>query len=179
VVKRAARIRDRAGVGAATGALLAGLILIAGCSSTGPKAGVDKFAGTWTFDSGMLQAMCQSPIPPFSSDLAGQTLTLAKGTTSDLMSTLTTMLGSCSLKLSVAGTMASADSGQTCTFNVPLGGSTIPVTVAVTTWTATTTDGVTMTTAVVGAVMGGIADGCPVTLNGTATKRADADASAG
>ena len=159
------------------GALL-GLILAAGCSSTGPKS-VDRFVGTWTFNSGALDATCQAPIPPFHSDLPGQTLTLVKGTSSDLMSTLQTMLGSCSLKLTVDGTMAVADPGQTCTFNVPVGTSAVAVTVAVTSWTLSTPDGQTLTTTVAGAVTGGLADGCPVTLSGTANKGTVTDASAG
>jgi hypothetical protein len=139
-----------------------------GCSSSSNSA-PDKFVGTWTFGSGSLNAMCNG-LPPFMSDLTGQTLTLTKGTSSDLVSTLTSSLGTCTLKLSVSGTVASAEAGQSCSFMVTVGGIAVPVTVNINTWTVTTNDGASMTTAATATGSGGVADGCPVTLNGAGTK---------
>jgi hypothetical protein len=151
---------------------------VGSCSSSSNGA-TDKFIGDWTFDSGMLSANCNG-LPPFSSSLAGNTLTLIKGTKSDLSSTLTSSMGTCTLDLTVTGTTASADSGQSCTFNVSALGQTVPVTVNINSWTVTTTDGVTMTTAAMATGSGGLANGCPVTLNGSATKHAGgADAATG
>jgi hypothetical protein len=42
--------------------------------------------------------------------------------------------------------------------------------VNINTWTVTTTDGVSMTTNATATGSGGVADGCPITLTGTATK---------
>jgi hypothetical protein len=142
-----------------------------GCSSSS-NAAPDKFVGNWTFSSGSLNAMCNG-LPPFMNDLTGQTLTLTKGMSSDLVSTLTSTLGTCTLKLSVSGTVASAEPGQSCTFNVPVGGLSVAVTVNINSWTVTTTDGMSMTTAATATGSGGLADGCPITLNGTATKHGD------
>jgi hypothetical protein len=147
-----------------------------GCSSSSNGA-TDKFLGNWTFETGTLSAACTG-LPPFSSSLIGETVTLMKGTSSDLASTLTTSMGTCMLKLTVSGTMATADAGQSCTFNVTAGGLTVPVTVNINSWTVTTTDGMTMTTNATATGSGGLADGCPVTLGGSATKHAG-DASAG
>jgi hypothetical protein len=156
------------------------LLLAAGCSSTGPK-NVDNFVGTWTFSSGTFQATCPPPIPPYSNDLTGQTVTLTKGTSSDLVSTLQTMFGTCSLQLGVNGSMASASPGQTCSLTVTVAGTTLPVTLTVTSWTVTTA-GLSMTTAAMGTASSssGLVNNCPVILTGTASKgAAPADASAG
>ncbi len=142
-----------------------------GCSSSSNSA-PDKFVGNWTFSSGSLNATCTG-LPPFTNDLTGQTLTLTKGMSSDLVSTLTSSLGTCTLKLSVSGTVASAEPAQSCSFNVPVAGTSIAVTVNINTWTVTTTDGMSMTTAATATGSGGLADGCPVTLNGTGTKHGD------
>jgi hypothetical protein len=159
---------------------VAALALGGGCSSTGPKAGTEKFVGAWTFDSGALNATCMG-LPPFASGLTGQTVTLTTGTKSDLVSTLETTMGTCTLMLTVSGSVASANAGQSCTFMVmvpPLG--TVPVTVDITTWTVTLNamDETKMTTAATAVGNGGLANGCPVTLSGAATKHAG-DASAG
>ena len=189
MARRPARLPDRAQVRGARAALaevsavavaVAALALGAGCSSSGPKAGTDKFVGAWTFDSGALVASCAILPTPFTSTLNGQTLTLVTGTKSDLVSTLETTMGTCTLMLTVSGTVASANAGQSCTFMVTLAGNTVPVTVDITTWTVTlnATDETKMTTAATAVGNGGLANGCPVTLSGAATKNSS-DASAG
>ena len=159
------------------------LLIAAGCSSTGPK-NTDKFTGTWTFSQGMFTAVCPG-IGTLPNNLTGETLTLTNGTSSDLTSTLHTSYGNCTLQLSVDGTKASATPNQTCDLNVMFGGSTIPVTVTVTSWTLTSgsSGGVdTLTTAAMGTAnsSGGLVSNCTVTVDGVASKSGGgSDASAG
>jgi hypothetical protein len=150
----------------------ASLFVGAGCSSTGPKD-VSRFTGTWTFSSGSFDATCPG-LPPLSNSLAGEALVLAKGSGSDLTSTLQTSFGTCVLRLSADGTMASATPGQSCMFTVTAVGSTFPVTLTVTSWTVVTADGTMMVTTAMGAANGasGLITDCPVTVSGTATKGA-------
>jgi hypothetical protein len=153
---------------------LASLSLAVGCSSSGPKASTDKFVGTWAFTSGTVGGTCLGQ--NISNNLAPQTFTLAKGTTSDLLFTF----GTCMVTLTVNGSQASADpAGQMCMFTFPFGGAPVMVNVLINTWTNDTTDGVTLTSAAAGTGSGGLADGCPFMLNGSATKTATPDGSAG
>jgi hypothetical protein len=139
------------------------MVAVAGCSSTSP----DKFIGNWAFTSGTLSGTGTCPGLP--TDLAGQTFTMAKGTTSDLRFTLTT----CQITLSSTGTRATADPApQSCSFTVPSLGA-VPVTIS--SWTIDSTDGSTLTTTAMGSALGGI---CNFTLTGSGTKIAS-DASAG
>jgi hypothetical protein len=162
------------------GLSLAGFLLLAcasfsGCSSSATTPS-DKFIGTWTFDSGSV--MPNSGCFGISeSSLVGETLTLAKGTSADLQSTLQTQFGTCPLQLTVMDSVASANPGQTCMFTVPVGGQQVTVTFDITTWTVTSSNGTTMTTAAA-ATGTGIAASCMISLTGSATKHA-ADASAG
>jgi hypothetical protein len=138
----------------------------AGCSSS---KDVD-FTGTWAFSSGALTGSCLGMT--INNDLTAQTFTLAKGTTSDLLFTL----GTCQVKLDVNGNTAAASAGQSCMFTVPPIG---PVTVAITSWTMTSTDsGHTLTTSAAGTAVGGT---CPVMLSGAAVKAtaSSGDASTG
>lgn len=149
-----------------------------GCSTT--AAATDKFLGTSVFDSGMFNIDCQALSFPLASNLANQTLGVQKGTTSDLVSTLQTTMGTCTLPLTVNGTTATATAtaGNTCIFNVAFGGTIVPVTVSITSWTMTTVDGRTAT--ISGTATGtGFAAGCPVTIAGSTTKQAPTDGSVG
>ena len=148
--------------------------LAAGSCSTS-SSGNDKFIGTWTFDTGTITPTNCQGITPIS--LVGETLMLAKGTSSDLVSTLQSSFGTCTLNLTVSGTVASADAGQSCMFTVPVAGTPLSFTFNVSSWTVTTTDGVAMTTSAAAAGTG-LATGCTISLTGAATKHA-ADASAG
>lgn len=131
--------------------------------------------GTWTFDSGMIMGTGCTGLQPV--NLQGETLTLTKGTMSDLSSTLMSSFGNCTLNLNVMGTVASATAGQMCTFTVAaLGG--LQVMFSVSSWTVTTTDGKTMTTAAT-AMGQGLAAGCTLSLTGTGTKHSGSDAGAG
>lgn len=110
-------------------------------------------------------------------DLKGETLSLMKGMTSDLVSTLQSSFGTCMLNLDVSGTVASAVAGQACSFTVTTAVGPLMVTFDVSSWTVTTTDGVSMTTAAT-APGQGLASACTLTLSGTGSKHA-ADAGAG
>ena len=124
--------------------------------------------GNWAFSSGTLSGTGTCPGLP--SDLTGQSFMMAKGTTSDLLFTLST----CQITLSATGTRATADpASQSCTFTVPSLGA-VPVTIS--SWTIDSTDGVTLTTTAMGSALGGL---CNFTLTGSATKAAGSDASSG
>ena len=178
VASRLAKRPEAAGVGGAgrfLAPLLAAVSLWAGaCSSSG--AATDKFMGTWTFDSGTITGTtaCMLPNPV---DLKGETLTLVKGMTSDLVSTLQSAFGTCTLNLDVSGSVASAVAGQSCAFTVTTGLGPIMVTFSVSSWTVTTTDGMSMTTAAT-AIGQGLASSCTLTLSGAGTKHSG-DAGAG
>ena len=148
--------------------------LLAGACSTSTSS-TDKFVGTWTFDSGTITPTNCQGLGPIS--LVGETLTLAKGTGSDLVSTLQSSFGTCTLNLTVSGNVADANAGQSCMFNVPVGGTTLTFTFNITSWSVTTTDGVAMTTNATAAGTG-LAAACSIALTGAATKHA-ADGSAG
>ena len=80
-------------------------------------------------------------------------------------------MGTCTLLLTVNGTIAAANLGNTCIFKVAVGGTTVPVTVSITSWTITTVDGGTATVSGTATGVGGLADGCPVNIAGSATKQ--------
>jgi hypothetical protein len=134
--------------------------------------------GTWTFDSGAVTpgSGCFGAQPI---SLTGETLTLTKGSSSDLESTLATSFGTCTLPLDVMSTVASLVGTPPCSFTVPVGGTPVMVTFTVTSWTVTTTDGMTMTTTAAATGQGALASGCSLTISGSATKHAGADAGAG
>jgi hypothetical protein len=158
----------------ARGWLAAAVLLVAaGCSSTGPK-NTDKFTGEWTFSEGTFNVVCPS-LGMLPNSLVGQTITLAKGTSSDLTSTLHTSYGDCTLQLSVDGTEADATPNQTCALNVTTGGLSIPVTLTVTSWKLTSSsNGVpTLTTAAAGTA-NPVGDSCTFTVAGVAGKTGSA-----
>jgi hypothetical protein len=136
---------------------------LASCSST--TASPAEFVGNWTFSAGTLSGTGLCPGLP--TDLTGQTFTLTKGTTSDLLSTL----GTCQVLLNVNGTKASAVAGQMCQFTI--GGMAVDVTVS--SWTLDSSNGMTLTTNATGSALGV----CQFTLTGDASKSATPDASAG
>lgn len=145
------------------------------CSSS--TTHTDNFIGDWTFGSGSsitgTNCMGLSTV-----SLQGEKLTLAKGTTSDLVSTLqSSSFGTCTLNLNESGTVASAATGQKCTFTVAAIGG-LMITFDVTAWTVTTSDGVSMTTAAT-ATGEGLATGCTIMLTGAGTHASGTDASAG
>jgi hypothetical protein len=111
-------------------------------------------------------------------NLNGETLTLMKGTTSDLVSTLQSSFGTCTLNLDVMASVASAVTGQSCVFTATTALGPVMVTFDVSSWTVTTADGISMSTAATAAGQG-LASGCTIMLSGAGTKHAGADAGAG
>lgn len=134
--------------------------------------------GNWTFDSGAVTpgSGCFGAQPI---SLMGETLTLTKGSGSDLSSTLQTSFGTCTLPLDVMGSVASLVGMPPCSFTVPVGGAPVMVTFTVTSWTVTTTDGVTMTTTAAATGQGALASGCSISISGSATKHSGSDAGTG
>jgi hypothetical protein len=75
--------------------------------STSTSSVLDKFAGAWTFISGTDTINCSGQTS--TSNVTG-TLTITKGSTSDLVVTN----AACNLKFTVVGSTASANAGQSC-----------------------------------------------------------------
>ncbi len=174
MASRRAKHREAARSGNRAGRFLAPFVAVAclwaaSCSSSTNNN--DKFMGTWTFDSGSITGTpgCMG----VNVDLTGETLTLIKGTTSDLVSTLQSAFGTCTLSLDVSGNVASAVAGQSCMFT----SSGLALKFDVSSWTVTTANGASMTTAAT-ATGEGIAASCTLTLSGAGTKHA-ADAGTG
>ena len=140
-------------------------VLLAGCGEvTGDPT---KYEGTWKYDSGMVTGDCM--IMSASQDLTGTSMTLAKGTASDLV---VTGSPTCEIKFNMSGNKAVAVAGQTCTLMVMNVGSLV---VAIESWTLDTADGMAMTTALKGKtqvpVPGVGSISCTVTGNGALTKQ--------
>jgi hypothetical protein len=147
---------------------LALALTFAGCGKSSGSDETSKFEGAWTFSSGSIGGTCLSM--QLTDDLTGSSLTVTKGTSSDLL------IGfqGCEVQFQVSGASASAVPNQTCM--VATGNSTLPMaTVSITSWTITTSDGRSLTTSMMGTVLGD----CAVTGSGAATKATAQDASAG
>lgn len=149
---------------------IAGLAVLgamaSGCGSVSGGGDTSKFEGTWRYDSGTVVGTCLTTSA--SDDLTGDTVTLAKGTSSDLVLTVSP---TCQIKFGVSGTKATASPGQICSIEVATVGS---VSVAVDSWTLETTDGVMMTGALAGesqVPFMGVTVTCTVTGTGMLTKQ--------
>jgi hypothetical protein len=135
------------------------------CSSNNPVGGggADNFVGTWTYGSGsMLMPMnCSvlgTTIPNISLD--GQMVTITKTDDSHIVVNAGSM---CSVKFTVNGSTATADSGQMCSITYMI----VTVTLNVSSWTLTSS-GATLTSMESGsAPLGGAS--CTATGNGTLT----------
>lgn len=114
--------------------------LAAGCGDTSPDT--TKYEGTWTYTSGTVGGTCAGMTAM--RDLTNDTATLAKGTSSDLVLTLSP---TCVIAFNMKGAQAVAAPAQTCTIEVPMVGSLV---ITVDSWTLDTADGVTMTGALMG-----------------------------
>jgi hypothetical protein len=90
-------------------------LAVAGCGSSATEA--DKtapFVGPWTA-TGSQMGSCPGLIPSFNQPIDRVAQTITKGTDSDLVMTL--FMG-CSVKLDVAGNVATIKPGQTCSLTV-------------------------------------------------------------
>lgn len=152
-------------------ALVAGVLLL-GCGSSSGGGNAAPFVGMWTYSSGTLTPMSCSilgmTIP--AQDLTGNTVTISMGADS---SHLQFSAGTaCTINFSVSGMVATAASGQPCTFTV----QGVAAQINVTSWTMTIT-GDTISTSFSGsAPIGGAS--CTASGSGTLQRNAS-DASAG
>ena len=138
--------------------------LVASCGSASHDT--SKYEGTWKYTSGSVTGMC-GPMSAMQ-DLTGSTATLAKGTSSDLILTVSP---TCIINFNIKGTQAVAVPGQTCTIDVATVGSLV---VTLDSWTLDTSDGMTMTGSMAGKTtipVGGFMLTCNVTGTGTLMKQ--------
>jgi len=106
---------------------LLGLVvgLAIGVASCSDKTGADKFVGSWTY-AGAINPNCGDAAPI---DLTGEMVTITASDSSHITMQLGTL---CTVKFDVDGTMATAQAGQTCRFDIPGYG---PVDASIKTWT--------------------------------------------
>lgn len=146
----------------------AAALFLFGCgssSTTGDPAAA--FAGAWTFGSGTLQPMCTPlTIAPF--DLTGDTMTIVRVDPTHVSTMLTGSGVMCDVNFTVAGSTATAVSGQTCVVTVASGTTTIPVTININTWTLNVT-GDTLSMSMAGSATASILT-CAPTADGNATR---------
>ena len=144
---------------------LVGLALViggAGCGSS--KTGSEHFAGTWVY-AGMINPNCGSGGPAVAPiDLTGYSVVITATDSSHLSVALGT---ACTVKFDVDGFTATAQSGQSCSFN--LGGTLGQQAVTITKWTLTSTSTDTITSDFSGAILI-----CTATGTGTLTRLGDA-----
>jgi hypothetical protein len=103
-----------------------------GVSGCGDKngGGAEKFVGTWTY-AGSINPNCASIAPI---DLTGDTVVITATDSSHLTVALANI---CTITFDVDGSKATAQSGQTCSFDIPSLG---PQSVMITNWTLTMSD---------------------------------------
>ncbi len=147
----------------------AAALFLFGCgssSSTGDPAAA--FAGAWTFGSGTLQPMCTPlTIAPF--DLTGDTLNIVRVDPTHVSTTLTGSGVMCDVNFTVTGMTATAVSGQTCVVTIASGGTNIPVTIDISSWTLTVS-GDTLSMSMNGTASAAGILTCTPTATGNATR---------
>lgn len=139
------------------GFLVALAAAAAACSDQ--KGGADKFVGTWAY-SGSINPNCQNLA---AIDLTGDVVTITAPDSSHLIVDLG---GFCTVNFGVAGSTASAASGQVCTFDIPSLG---PEAITITKWTLTVSTDNLLNSDFTGAVLI-----CAPTGTGTLTRTGDA-----
>jgi len=108
--------------------------LLLSCGSSSPTTGnAAAYVGTWTYSNGTLTPMNCSflgqPIPQL--DLTGDTVTISQG--SDSAHIQFVQGTACTIKFTVNGTVATAESGQSCTITI----DSIPAEIKISSWTLT------------------------------------------
>ena len=111
-----------------------GLATACGGSSGGSDVAT-PFVGTWTFDTGMVNATCTGGLPNGSFPLAGLSGTISRVDNSHIRFQAN---ASCIINFSVSGTTATAASGQTCTLDT---GTVGQQPIAINSWTMVLTGG--------------------------------------
>ena len=148
-----------------------------GCSSSA-DVGSDPaaaFAGSWTFSTGMIDPMCSGGLSLTPFDLTGDTLTITRGTSTQVMTMLTGTGFMCDVTFNVSGTTATAEANQTCAFTVAVGGTSTVVTVDISSWTLTVS-GDNLTMSMTGSASIPPLFTCAPSGMGTATRLADGGA---
>jgi len=133
----------------------------AGCGSS--KSGSEHFVGTWVY-AGVITPNCGTGPAVSPLDLTGYSVVITAPDSSHLSVALGT---ACTVKFDVDGFMATAQSGQSCTFN--LGGTLGQQSVTITKWTLTSTTSDTITSDFSGSVII-----CTAAGTGTLTRQGDA-----
>src|SRR5438045_6256475 len=109
---------------------LAALALAAGgVACSGSKTGSEHFVGTWVY-AGMIEPNCGSGSTVAPVDLTGYSTMITAIDSSHITVALGTV---CTVRFDVDGFMATAQSGQSCTFD--LGGTLGKQPVTITRWT--------------------------------------------
>lgn len=149
--------------------VLAAASFMSGCggSSGGGTDVATPFVGLWTFDTGAVDATCTGGLPNTSFPIAGLAGNITKIDNSHIRFDAS---ASCAVNFSVAGTTATAESGQSCTLATNLG----PMQVDITSWTLTLS-GSSMAASIMGTALGGT---CTAAGTGTLTMHAPGDAGA-
>jgi hypothetical protein len=156
---------------ATMGRFLALVLLAGGCGSSSTDQ-TSKFVGTWTFDTGSADATCMG-LGNFSIPLAGLSGTITRVDDSHIQLAASTPCGpgSCTIKYSVSGMTATAESGQMCSLPVQaLGGSCQAI--AISSWTMTLS-GSTLSASIMGTALV-----CTATGTGTLTMHPPSDGGA-
>src|SRR3954452_16358082 len=146
----------------------AAALFLFGCGSssiTGDPAAA--FAGAWTFGSGSIEPMCTGlTIAPV--DLTGDTMTIVRVDATHVSTMLTGTGVMCDVNFTVTGTVATAVSGQPCVVTVPVGTTSTPVTIHISSWTLNVS-GDTLSMSMAGTASASILT-CTPTADGTATR---------
>lgn len=145
----------------------------AGAAGGAGTTGADMttpFVGDWKYSTGSINQDCNLTIPAV--DLTGDTITIVKVDDTHIDATWSGTAVMCSIEYSVAGNVATAATGQTCTETISVNLSaptTISMIVAVTSSTLTLTNGVlVMALTGTGTADGGVLS-CTPTGTGSAT----------
>jgi len=149
----------------------AAALFLFGCGSSSTAGDpAAAFAGNWTFGSGSIQPTCAGSLGAMITpiDLTGDTLSIVRVDPTHVSTSLTGSGVMCDVNFTVAGTKATAVSGQTCVVTV----STVAVTVDISAWTLTLSGEMLSMTMNGTATAAGILS-CTPTADGSATRASD------
>jgi hypothetical protein len=135
----------------------------AGCSSGSKGGGAENFAGTWTY-TGAINPNCLAAAPI---DLTGQSTNITEIDSAHVSFALGSI---CTVRFFVDGTIATAEPGQSCMFEIPSVGLQ---TITITHWTLVLS-GDNITSDFMGMVFG-----CTPTGTGTLTRVPEAGVAGG
>ncbi len=145
----------------------AAALFLFGCGSSSSGDPAAAFAGNWTFGSGSLQPQC-TPLMVAPFDLTGDTMTIVRVDPTHVSTMLTGSGVMCDVNFTVAGTVATAVSGQTCSVIVPVGATSTTVLIQISSWTLNVS-GDTLSMSMSGSATASVLT-CSPTADGTATR---------